>query len=408
MVEAYHVQTDEWGFPWYDEWTPYRSEGPERLSVALTDERTWFHGAAPSAGHSAISIRVSRVSTAPFATLADALLSTFHHELFHNLQRNIHLHSGGNGRVSGAQDAWGFFAEGTAILAASVGQPRGQFTPSTLTHTYMTYANAYLAQNGGRALSLNQSYERLAPHKAALYWRYLYEGCATEQNSNAGMQVVRRALLALYSGEIVDVDASTDLVEALPALMDRALAGSSCPFQTYRQSLAAFARALYGLRLEGGRCLAPGTPAGCGFYDPQGQYRDPPLRTLTYTGARQEIRDGIMSSFGIDLIEVVLDPAPDGQPLAIEFHPDLASRAKFDVQLWLLEPREEGSLPRRLPVEVSPADAGRRLRSAIPPGRTLPGIRVGLIITRLDTREDADPIGKYTIVLRPPVSGSAG
>ena len=57
------------------------------------------------------------------------------------------------------------FSEGTAILAASVGQPRGQFTQSLTSHTYMTYANGYLGQSNGRALGLNQSYEKLAPYK---------------------------------------------------------------------------------------------------------------------------------------------------------------------------------------------------------------------------------------------------
>jgi hypothetical protein len=271
----------------------------------------------------------------------------------------------------------------------------------------MTYANAYLAQNGGRALSLNQSYERLAPHKAALYWRYLYEGCATEQNPNAGMRVVRRALLALYSGEIVDIDASTDLVEALPAVMDRALAGSSCPFQTYRQSLAAFARALYGLRLEGGSCLAPGTPAGCGFYDPQGQYRDPPLRTLTYTGARQEIQDGIKGSFGIDLIEVVLDPTAHEQPFAVELHTDPASPAEFSVQFWRLDGPRGGPTPQRLPgagTATEPsvrADAPGRLPDFISAEQAASGTRFALIVTRFDNREAVDPLGAYSILLRP-------
>jgi hypothetical protein len=46
MVEAFRVQTDDWGFPWHQAWTSYCSgagEGAERLSVALSNDQTWFH-----------------------------------------------------------------------------------------------------------------------------------------------------------------------------------------------------------------------------------------------------------------------------------------------------------------------------------------------------------------------------
>jgi hypothetical protein len=414
LVEAFRVQSDEWGFPWYEEWTSYRSEDPERLSVALTDARTWFHGVAPSSGHSAISIRAGGGSNAPFATLADGLVSTFHHELFHNLQRNINQHSGGDGRVGGAQDAWDFFSEGTAVLAASVGQPRGQFIQSLPGHTYMTHANGYLWRNSGPAPDLNQSYQELAPRKAAIYWRFLYEQCGGMhdgvEDPAVGMQVIRRALVTLYSSEVVDVRSSTDLVGALPAVMDRALAGSSCPFQTYEESLVAFARAAYWLRLDGGKCVAPGVSAGCGFYDPYDQYQEPPVSTIAYAGVEQQYRDGIKSSFGIDLVDVHLDPAANGQPLTLEFYAAPGSDAAFNVEIVLLTDSSESPRPQRVPAEMAATGVlasknsdGRRFYT-IPEIRANVYSRLGVVITRLDTEETSDPVGEYTIALYPDVS----
>jgi hypothetical protein len=91
----------------------------------------------------------------------------------------------------------------------------------------------------------------------------------------AGMQVIRQALNVLYAGDVVDISVSTDLVAKMLAIMAQVLGASSYPFKTYEDSLQAFARAIYSLRLEGGWCTAPGLPRGCGFYDPQGLYADP-------------------------------------------------------------------------------------------------------------------------------------
>ena len=109
MVEAFRVQSDEWGFPWTDAWTSYRAEDAERLSVALGDGQTWFHGPAPARGDARISINVSSRDNADYDTLADALMSTFHHELFHNLQRNLNLNLGGDGRWAGKETAGSSF-----------------------------------------------------------------------------------------------------------------------------------------------------------------------------------------------------------------------------------------------------------------------------------------------------------
>ena len=94
MAEAFRVQSDVWGFPWYEEWTSYRGgDDTERLSVTLHDGKTWFHSAAPAGGDSRISLNTSdNIGSASYAGLTERLMSSYQHELFHNLQRNISLH----------------------------------------------------------------------------------------------------------------------------------------------------------------------------------------------------------------------------------------------------------------------------------------------------------------------------
>jgi hypothetical protein len=410
MVEGFRVQTDAWGFPWYHTWTSYRpGEEPERLSVALADGRTWFHGLAPSRGHSGISICVRGGENAHYDTLADGIMSAFQHELFHSLQRNINQNYGGNGDVDGKDDAWEFFAEGTAMLASAVGQPVVQFARTSGPRTYTSSANNFVAGDGLIGRNLNTSYERMSPYHGAVYWRFLYEQCGGMKDGledpGAGMQVIRRALDILYSADVVDISSSTDLVRTLPQIMDRALAGSSCPFQTHAESLEAFARAIYALRVDGGRCIGPGTPAGCGFYDPHNLYRDPPLSTITYSGAGQEYSDGIVSSFGMDFVDVILDLAADGQPLTLEFHGTPGTDAEFDVQIWQLMDSEAGTRPRRVGAAAIPSEVPGRVNPDSRLVYTIPAIdrtatnRLGLIITRIDAAESSDPVGAYTVVL---------
>ena len=404
LVEVFRVQTNDWGFPWYHAWTSYRSgegEDTEQLSVALADGRTWFHGSAPSRGHAGISINVR------YATMTDGLMSTFRHELFHSLQRNINLKNGGDGDVDGAENAWQFFAEGTAVLAPSAGQPLVQSASGA--RTYMSNANR-LVGGGGFTGDLNTSYEKMYPYHAAIYWRFLYEQCGGMKNGvedpAAGMQVISRTLMVLYSEDIVDISSSTDLVEKMPEIMDRALEDSSCPFKTHEESLIAFARAIYALRLNGGRCTEPGTPAGCGFYDPNDLYYAPPVSTITYSGTDQQYSGEIKSSFGIDFVDVILDPAADGQPLTIEFHDAPGADAQFNVQLWQLIDPGEDARPQRVPTQITSTEILTRANSdghlfyIIPEVNTTAYNRLGLIITRLDAEEISDPVGEYAIVLR--------
>ena len=416
MVEAFRVQTDVWGFPWYQAWTSYRSgEDAERLSVALTDGMTWFHGWAAPNGHSGISINVSTRENAAHYTLIERVMGTFHHELFHNIQRGINQHHGGNGDADGSDDAWHFFPEGTAVLASSVGQSTVEFTQSGGLRYYMANANAFLASD-------LDSYERMSPYHTVVYWRFLYEQCGGMRDGvedpTAGMQVISATLAALYSSDVVDISASTDLVESVPRIMDHALANAPlCPFRTYRDSLTHFARAIYALRLDGGRCTEPGLPAGCGFYDPNNLYRDPPSRTLVYTVQQhryapyvvepREYSASILSSYGTSFARVYLHPVADGQSLTLSFRGAPGSDATFSVQIWKLIDSGSGARPQRIPARieapepVSSVDADGHLFYTIPTLDTSHYSQLALLITRVDAHESSNPFGQYTIQLHP-------
>jgi hypothetical protein len=225
----------------------------------------------------------------------------------------------------------------------------------------------------------------------------------------AGMQVIRQASSVLYAGGVVDISVSTDLVEKMPAIMTQALEDSSCPFRTYEESLQAFARAIYQLRLEGGRCTAPGFPMGCGFYDPRGLYPDPPYGTIlysgeltTYTKFSQPYPTGIPSSYGTDLVDVALDPSLDGQSLTLEFHSARGGEAEFVVRVWRLMLPGDGSRPRPASAEILMAkNPDGHLFYVLPAINTAECNRLGLAITRIDAKESLDPEGAYTVVLHP-------
>lgn len=272
----------------------------------------------------------------------------------------------------------------------------------------MFNANRFLGV-GGFPGDLNASYESIYPYRAAIYWCFLYEQCGGmakgAEDPAAGMQVIKQVLTVLYSGEIVDIGSSIGLVGAVPEVMDRALAGSACPFKTYEESLISFARAIYTLRLAGGRCTGAGVPEGCGFYDPHHLYCDPPVSLITYPAADRRHSGEIGGSFGMDFVDVILDPAADGQPLTLEIHGAPGADAEFHVQLWKLMGAGEGMRPRRVPTQtmapevLMTANGDGHLVYTIPAIDTTAYNRLGLIITRVDAKEGLDPIGAYTIVL---------
>ena len=421
MLEAARVQTEEWGFGWQDGWTSYRAEdGKVRLSVALADGETWFHGEAPMRGHAGISLNTRGGANRNYETLTDGLLSTFHHELFHSLQRGMVQELGGHGDVDGMDGVFGFFSEGTAVLAESVARAAAEFMQTSGPRTYISHANGFIGRTEFHS-ELNSSYGKMTPYRAAIYWRFLYEKCggmkSGTEDPGAGMSVIRRVLEELYARAPEHSSQPTDLEHTLPAIMDYVLngpAGRMCPFRTFREGLQRFARAIYQLRLAGGRCHAPGVPAGCGFYDPNNLYVDPPVSTVTYRGepivfeaSDQVYPHGIRSSFGIDFVEVELGPGAQGQAMVIDFSGDPAGVAEFGVEIWglmdsgILDRGQAGIAQVVRSAQFPARFTGSHLTFDIPEVDIGKANRLGLIITRLDSEEISDPVGAYTIVLQP-------
>jgi hypothetical protein len=405
MVDAFETQTNLWQLPWYSEWSNFRrDEDPKTLSVALGEKGTWFHGEAASLGHDMISIRVDG-TFGDYANLTDGIMSVFHHELFHNQQRNLSFHLGSRGNISGMDDAWQPFSEGTAVLASSVGQSAVQFEPFARSRSYFKRANAFLGAEGMQGGGLNKSYKSM-PYQTAIYWRFLYEHCGGIkygiEDPAAGMRVIREALETLYRGEVVDINSSTDLAGSLPHVLDIALKNTpSCEFHTYEESLIHFARAVYLLRLEDPTCLVIRYLSSCGLYDPYQLYQTPnaesyPIAATTGT----LIRGSIPSSYGIDLLELDLDPALH-RPLRIRFQNMSGAQGQFSIQLWESRTSESAAGAQRPtprtgePLSVETDDGFVTIELDAPGTNNFN--HLGLIITRLDPHEDVDSAGEYEL-----------
>jgi hypothetical protein len=405
MVAAFITQTNEWGLPWYEEWSNARpDEDPKALSVALVEHGIWYHGTAPSLGHAMISIRVDG-SFGEYSDLTDGIMSVFHHELFHNQQRNISFHFGSNGNISGQEEAWKVVSEGTAVLASSVGQPRVQFEPTAGMRSYLKRANAFIGSDGVFGGGLNKSYSEL-PYQTSLYWRFLYENCGGLnhgfENPAAGILVIRNVLETLYKGEIVNINQSADVASALPGILDKALQDTpACAFQTYEASLVEFARAIYRLRLEDGRCLTNGFPAGCGFHDPNKLYTAPHADVFAIGEGSLLINGSISSSFGIDLLELALDPSVDGESMKIILRGTSTAQDIFhvDVQGIRFEESETGIERLSSPggMLASARSENGQLVLEIPSLDLASYNRLALTIVRLDPYENRNDSGHYAL-----------
>ncbi|MEZ4770155.1 MAG: hypothetical protein R2844_17235 [Caldilineales bacterium] len=394
LVEAFRVQSNEWGFTWHAAWTGLRGgEDAERLSVALGDGSTWFHGGAPAGASSSIAINVSSGLSSEYATLADGIVSTFNHELFHNLQRDLRQHLAGEGDVDGPGRAWAFITEGMAVAVQSVARPDLEYGAGSAVRAFYSWSNAFL--NGNEAL--NASYAELNPYQGALYWRFLFEAAGGLDDPAAGMAVLRNVLQTLYSGEVVDINMSSDLVRYLPEIVGRGLARTpNSPFRTYEESLRSFARAIYG------------SPDGTGLYDPGQQFARPASETISFPPAAVRFDPqnlpaprGIGSSYGIDFVQIEFEPGVRGMPVEIEVRGAAGSPAEFDVQVLGIDTGGNiiSTVPAadRIPVADSRGQVANLLLNET--GEQLAGALV--IIVRVDNREAQDSRGRYGIEVRP-------
>ena len=397
MVEAIRIETNEWEFPWHEEWTSYRPEDGERLGVALGDGETWYHGLGAGDAHAGIALNVSReIAGTAYASLTDRLVSSFYHELFHNVQRDVVLHYGGHGDVAGVEGIWHFFFEGSAAAAASIGTPQTELNGQVGGGHYLLSANRFLGDQTS-AGNLNTRMSETGLYASALYWRFLYEQCG-------GMGVIREALIALYTGGVVDIRTSADIAGALPGVIGQALAIAPCPFHTSTASVEAFARALYALSLSEGRCTILGQAGDCGLFDPAILYSRPAAarvlydgQALTYGAPLQSQPAGIPNSYGIDFVEIDLAQTADTQPLTIELAGQPGA-ARFSVQVWSLTVSGSEAASAGTALTLSPDDAGRLSYTlAAIDWRTVQ--RLAVLIVRTDAQETADPVGAYTLTL---------
>jgi hypothetical protein len=393
IQDTWQVQIGEWGFghPLHPDWDQDKviEIVVNAPPFALFDgEGTYVETSTLKGNRPYLERRVwwrsSLNNFAAYETLGDAYRAGLAHEFFHLMQWNVQL--GGERPM----DSWlNVFVEAQAQAAVSIQYPElelGQDGRLARHNEYARAANRFLAER------LNSSYRDLDAHPterydAALYWRFLYESF----NDTAIFRVALEEMAAHYDA---------DILRGMETVMDRALARTGGPFHTSAESLVAFARANYALRLENGRCTTSDlTECGSLYYDPDQIYVDPPLEAvLDYDGARMTYNGALPSSYGMDFIDVRLDPTTRDQALTIRFQGE-GEVARFNVQVWKVgpgawKPRAVTEQP-----EIVPDNPDGAHVYVIPSLDTEAYDRLALIITRLDAEEMADPVGDYRVTL---------
>lgn len=396
IINTWNTQFHAWGFgaPLHPDW-----DRDGIVEIFITDERFALFDGTGTYHRSKLNgqpypqrrlwWRASNDSFQAYGSLGDAYRAVFAHEFFHLMQWNVVLSAGcGTARWNKV------FIEAQGKFAPSVQYPdmeirhNGIGDIDSIVSEYMGAANRFLWQR------LNSSYQDMEAdqtnqYDAALYWRFLYE-------QYDDMAIVRAALEEMACGY------DADIVAGLPAVMDRVFQRVEGPFGDFRESLTAFARANYALRLENGRC-ATADLTGCGgfYFDPQGVYVDPPLEAeQAYVGTPLTYKGALPASFGMDFIEVRLDPILQGQPLTVTLVGE-GSHATFNVQVWKLGQGQKKPHALTLAPEALSTDQNGAHTYAIPSVDTSAYGRLALIITRIDANEATDSVGAYHLTLAP-------
>jgi hypothetical protein len=404
ISETWHTQFERWGFgqPLHPDWDRDRVVDVivNAPPFALMDGSGTYTALAYSDGQDYPERRIwwrsSMESYARYDALENGYRAIFAHEFFHLMQWNVLLNAGL------PEDLWiGVFIEPQADFAISAQYPELELSRSHLVirnGAYGDSANQYLTRR------LNSSYVDFGEDAAqnddmTLYWRFLYE-------QYGGMDVVRAALEEMGSSP-----QNADVVSGIGEVMNRAFSRVAGPFQTFEASLIEFARANYALRLENGRCASQdASMCGGRYFDPQALYAAPTLEALLQYDGQQlttivaqgqgdssRYRGAIPSSYGMDFIEVDLDPTVLGQPATVRVQAE-GQGARFSVQIWRL--RRGDLFPSALvsAPEVVPQDSDGAHTVVI---RQLDNEcnRLALIITRVDPNEATDSVGAYTVTI---------
>jgi hypothetical protein len=382
--ETWRTQVEEWGFgkPLHPDW-----DADHTVEIILTDlpfalfdgtgTYTLFHG-DDDRFYSTRRIwwLSSNNSFQAYDTLESAYKALFPHEFFHLMQWNVLL------STDHPYNYWQSWLEGQATVVPTIQYPEVAHS------TYTSVVNGVLTQG----LS-NSWYELEADPKqwydGALYWRFLYE-------QYHGPEIFRAALekMAHHAHQ-----GAGDAVTSMKNAMDAVFACADGPFGSFDESLAAFARANYALRLANGRCAAEPSKCAGSFYDPEQEYADPPLAAeLDYEGDLLNYNGAIPVSYGTDFVEVNLDLSAHERPLTVQIHGE-GTAARFSVQLWKLGPgigKPRAITP--VPEWVRPDASGAQVY-VIPAVDWRAYNRLALIITRVDAGEATDSIGSYELTL---------
>jgi hypothetical protein len=329
-----------------------------------------------------------------YDTLENAYKAVFAHEFFHLMQWNVLL-SAGQASAKRPADMWISWIEGQGRFAPTV-----QYPELEMSHEHLVLENSAYTGGANRflALHLNTSYttlegDRANKYDSALYWRFLYE-------QYGDMGIIRAALEEMVSHY------GPDTVSAMKKAMDAALARVDGPFHSFEESLVAFARANYALRLMNGRRTILDVVGDRVFlYDPDEMYTNLPLEAeLEYTGLPLTHSGAVPNSYGMDFFEITLDRSLQGQPLAVCFEGQ-GSAARFDIQIWKLGPgygRPRAITPQP---EIILQNGNGTYIYSVPHVDRMVYNRFALIITRLDANETLDPVGNYHFTLTSPARG---
>jgi hypothetical protein len=396
--DTWHTQFEAWGFgkPIHREWDPDRV-----VEVIITDPPfALFDGIGTHTvmvykdGLAYPQRRIWWLSTAnssfrDYDTLANAYKVAFAHEFFHLMQWNVLLSAGCH------TDMWSnVFIEGQAVLAPSVQYPELELSGAHGSWSSTMYLRSVMrflitaSQGSFKQLEADPGNK----YAAAPYWRFLYE-------QYGGMDIIRAALEEMACGY------DPDIVAGMPGVMDRAFQRVDGPFHTFEESVIAFARANYALRLENGRCAKDdhfdfhGDCHGF-YYDPAGAYATPLLQDeLRYAGEPLAVDGAVENSFATDFIELSLDPELHGQLLTVRLQQE-GSVARFNVQVWKLGAGETKPRAATPQPETVAQGSGGAYTYTIKQLDTTKTQRLALIIVRLDAAESMDPLGRYRIVIR--------
>jgi hypothetical protein len=393
ITDTWHTQFDTWGLgiPIHHAW-----DDDNVVEIIVTDDpfalfdnhgtRSRFIG---DDNQPTLECRIwwasSNNSFQAYKSLVEAVRAVYAHEFFHLVQRNILLFS------EHPDHRWNnVFIEAQGKFAPSVQHPDlevrwPRVRPIELSE-YLTAANRFLSQR------LNSSYsdmedDRVNKYDAALYWRFLYE-------QYGDMDVIRTALLEMTRGY------SDNIVPAIQTVMNQTFAQHEGPFDSFADSLIAFARANYALRLPDGHCHeADFTKCGGTYYDPGDRYVTPALEVeLNYAGTPVVYEGAIPASFGMDFVEINLDSSVRNEAVQITLDGN-SDVAQFSVQAWTIAKAVPGDFAMTAdPTQITKREDGV-FGYVFENVDTTQDLKLALIITRLDAGELLDTNGYYTVTV---------